>query len=113
MVDSNTIVRVAAQIGSDIEQRGSGEVDEATYDHLYYADGYLYFEVTFSVCDKEYATRWGDGYRGLETDVYRRKLDDLQWNCLVPISACEGVLCWLEEINSNFSLNFSHDEKMS
>lgn len=50
--------------------------DEVSYDHLYYADGYLYFEVTFSICDQEYATRWGDGYRRLQTDMYRRKLED-------------------------------------
>ncbi len=76
LVDSGSIVRAATQIGGDIEQRGGGEVDEISYDHLYYADGYLYFEVTFSVRDEEFATRWGDGYRRLQTDVYRRKLDD-------------------------------------
>lgn len=76
LVDSNTIVRVAAQIDSDVGQRGDGEVDETAFKHLYYADGYLYFEVTFSVCDQEYATRWGEGYRRLQTDLYRRKLDD-------------------------------------
>lgn len=75
LVDSSTIVRVAEQIDSDIEQSG-GEVDEVSYDHLYYADGYLYFEVTFSICDQEYVTRWGDGYRRLQTDMYRRKLED-------------------------------------
>ncbi|MDE6622310.1 MAG: hypothetical protein K2K74_17830 [Lachnospiraceae bacterium] len=57
LVDSNTIVRVAAQIDSDVGQRGDGEVDETAFEHLYYADGYLYFEVTFSVCDQEYTTR--------------------------------------------------------
>lgn len=76
LVDSGTIVRVAEQIDSDIEQSGGGAADEVSYDHMYYADGYLYFEVTFSICDQEYATRWGDGFRRLQTDMYRRNLED-------------------------------------
>lgn len=76
LVDHGMIIKVAERIDDDIVQRGDGEACEIAYDHLYYADGYLYFEVTFSVRDKEFATRWGDGYRRLGTDMYRRKLDD-------------------------------------
>lgn len=72
---SGRIVRVAMQIDDRITQRGDGEADYIDYKHLYYADGFLYFEVEFNIYDEEYAIGWRDGYRRLQTDVYRLKLD--------------------------------------
>ena len=69
------IVRVAMQIDDRITQRGDGEADYIDYKHFYYADGFLYFEVEFNIYDQEYAIGWRDGYRRLQTDVYRLKLD--------------------------------------
>ena len=73
--DSGRIVRVAAQIDDAIAPRGDGEVDYINYQHLYYADGFLYFEVEFNIYDVESSIGWRDGYRRLQTDVYRLKLD--------------------------------------
>lgn len=74
--DSGTIVKVAMRIDEDIVQREDGQEYEIDYQHLYYADGYLYFEAEFNVYDSEYAIGWRDGYRRIQTDVYRRRLVD-------------------------------------
>lgn len=74
--DSGTIVKVAMRIDEDIAQREDGQEYEIDYQHLYYADGYLYFEAEFNVYDSEYAIGWRDGYRRIQTDVYRRRLAD-------------------------------------
>ncbi len=74
--DSGRIVRAAIQVDRDILQRNDGEEYEIDYQHLYYADGYLYFEAEFNIYDSEYAIGWRDGYRRIQTDVYRRRLAD-------------------------------------
>lgn len=74
--DSGRIVRVAANINDDIVQRGDGEVDYIDYQHLYYADGFVYFDVVFNIYDQGCSIGWRDGYRRLQTDVYRLKLDE-------------------------------------
>ena len=79
--DSGSVVRMAMRIdeditpGEDMSVPGSEEY-EIDYQHLYYADGYLYFEAEFNVYDREYAIGWRDGYRRIQTDVYRRRLAD-------------------------------------
>lgn len=73
--DSGRIVRIATKIDEAIVPRGDGEVDYINYQHLYYADGFLYFEVEFNIYDAECSIGWRDGYRRLQTDVYRLKLD--------------------------------------
>lgn len=79
--DSGSVVRAAMRIDEDIRPIGdmpasSMEEYEIDYQHLYYADGYLYFEAEFNVYDREYAIGWRDGYRRIQTDVYRRRLAD-------------------------------------
>lgn len=69
-------MRVAANINDDIVQRGDGEVDYIDYQHLYYADGFVYFDVVFNIYDQGCSIGWRDGYRRLQTDVYRLKLDE-------------------------------------
>lgn len=73
--DSSRIVQVVTQIDDDIMQRDDGNVDYITYEHLYYADGFLYFQVEFNIYSKENSIGWRDGYIRLQTDVYRMKLD--------------------------------------
>ncbi|MDE6203486.1 MAG: hypothetical protein K2G19_08430, partial [Lachnospiraceae bacterium] len=73
--DSGTIVPVAINIDDKIIPYDSGESVLVDYNHLYYADGFLYFEVEYNVYDGDYAIGWRDGYRRLQTDVYRLKLD--------------------------------------
>ncbi|MDE6622313.1 MAG: hypothetical protein K2K74_17845 [Lachnospiraceae bacterium] len=79
--DSGSIVRAAVRIDEDVtplegmSAPGSEEY-EIDYQHLFYADGYLYFEAEFNVYDMEYAIGWRDGYRRIQTDVYRRRLAD-------------------------------------
>ena len=74
--DSGSVVRVAMRIDEDIRPREDMEEYKIDYQHLYYADGYLYFEAEFNVYDEEYAIGWRDGYRRILTDVYRRRLVD-------------------------------------
>lgn len=74
--DSGTVVKAAMRIDGEIRQREDGEAYEIDYQHLYYADGYLYFEAEFNVYDSAYAIGWRDGYRRIQTDVYRRRLAD-------------------------------------
>lgn len=79
--DSGRIVRAAVRIDEDItplegvSALGSEEY-EIDYQHLFYADGYLYFETEFNVYDSKYAIGWRDGYRRIQTDVYRSRLAD-------------------------------------
>ena len=74
--DSGRIVQVATDIDKAIIQREDKEINYSIdYEHLYYADGFLYFEVEYNVYDADYAIGWRDGYRRLQTDVYRLKLD--------------------------------------
>lgn len=73
--DSSRIVQVVTQIDGNIIQRGDGDVDHIAYEHLYYADGFLYFQVEFNIYSKENSIGWRDGYIRLQTDVYRMKLD--------------------------------------
>ncbi|MDE7476366.1 MAG: hypothetical protein K2M91_00200 [Lachnospiraceae bacterium] len=73
--DSSRIVQVVTQIDSNIIQRGDGDADRIDYKHLYYADGFLYFQVEFNVYSEEDSIGWRDGYIRLQTDVYRMKLD--------------------------------------
>ena len=74
--DSGSIVRAAMRIDEDIRPREGMEEYKIDYQHLYYADGYLYFEAEFNVYDEEYAIGWRDGYCRIQTDVYRRRLAD-------------------------------------
>lgn len=68
---SGKIVRVAMNLGERIAKYENGEVDQIQYKDLYYADGFLYFTVEYSVYDKEASIGWRDGYRRLRSDVYR------------------------------------------
>lgn len=79
--DSGSVVRAVMRIDEDITPPEGisvpgGEAYEIDYQHLFYADGYLYFEAEFNVYDMEYAIGWRDGYRRIQTDVYRRRLAD-------------------------------------
>lgn len=79
--DSGSIVRAVMRIDEEITppegiSAPGGEEYEIDYQHLFYADGYLYFEAEFNVYDMEYAIGWRDGYRRIQTDVYRRRLAD-------------------------------------
>lgn len=73
--DSGRFVRITAKLDEAIVPRGDGEVDYINYQHLYYTNGFLYFEVEFNIYDVESSIGWRDGYRRLQTDVYRLKLD--------------------------------------
>lgn len=73
--DSARIVRVAALADSDMGIRDREDADYIKYQHLYYADGFLYFEEEFNIYDKESSVGWRDGYRRLRTDVYRMELE--------------------------------------
>lgn len=44
------------------------------FSHFYYKDGYLYFEAEYSVWSKEDCIGWRDGYRRVQTRLYRLKL---------------------------------------
>ncbi len=78
--DSAQIVRLADEMNQEIGQRA--EVDwqweqaPFSYHHLYYADGFLYFEVEMNRYDDTYAVGWRDGYRRVQTNLYRRNLSD-------------------------------------
>ena len=72
---SGIILPVVMNLDEKITPYNGGETDLINYDHLYYADGFLYFEVEYNVYDADYAIGWRDGYRRLQTDVYRLKLD--------------------------------------
>ncbi len=75
--NSGRIIKVATGIDEAIIQReDEKEYDEIEYNHLYYADGFLYFEVEFKIIDRTYAIGWRDGYRRVQTDVYRMKLEE-------------------------------------
>ena len=73
--ESGMILPVVMNLDEKITPYNGGETDLINYDHLYYADGFLYFEVEYNVYDADYAIGWRDGYRRLQTDVYRLKLD--------------------------------------
>lgn len=73
--DCGIILPVAMNIDEKIMPYDGGEADLVNYDHLYYADGFLYFEVVYNIYDRDYAIGWRDGYRRLQTDVYRLKPD--------------------------------------
>ena len=40
------------------------------------ADGFLYFEAEFNIYDRDSSIGWRDGYRRLQTDVYRLNLHE-------------------------------------
>lgn len=71
--DSGKIVRVAMNLGDSIIKCDNEETDKIKYKDLYYADGFLYFTVEYSVYDQETSIGWRDGYRRLRSDVYRLK----------------------------------------
>ena len=69
--DSGRIVQVATDIDKAIIQREDKEINYSIdYEHLYYADGFLYFEVEFTVFEGART------YRRIQKDVYRMKLDE-------------------------------------
>ena len=80
--DLAEIVRIADRIDRKVEQRGDLEWNwdyhrgDVSYMHLYYADGYLYFDAVFNRYDEEYTVGWREGYRRVQTNVYRLKLAD-------------------------------------
>lgn len=71
--DSGRIVRVAMNLDARISRYEEGEADRVQYEDLYFADGFLYFKVEYSVYDKDTSIGWRDGYRRLRSDVYRLK----------------------------------------
>ena len=71
--DSGRIVRAAMNLDVHIAEYKDGEVDRVKYKDLYYADGFLYFTVEYSIYDKDSSIGWRDGYRRLRSDVYRLK----------------------------------------
>ena len=73
--DSGKIVRVALQIDDMIAKKGGLEADYVAYEHLYYADGFLYFEVEWNDYDSKASIGWKTGYRRRQTDVYRLELE--------------------------------------
>ncbi len=69
--DSGRIVQVATDIDKAIIQREDKEINYSIdYEHLYYADGFLYFEVEVTVFEGART------YRRIQKDVYRMKLDE-------------------------------------
>lgn len=70
---SGRIVRAAANLGDSIKRYETEEADMIKYKDLYYADGFLYFTVEYSIYNAEAAIGWRDGYRRLRSDVYRLK----------------------------------------
>ncbi len=69
--NSGRIIKVATGIDEAIIQREDKEINYSIdYEHLYYADGFLYFEVEFTVFEGART------YRRIQKDVYRMKLDE-------------------------------------
>lgn len=71
--ESGIILPVAMDIDDKITAY-DGEIDLVNYEHMYYADGFLYFDVVYNLYDIDYSIGWRDGYRRLRTDVYRLQL---------------------------------------
>lgn len=72
--DSGKVVRVAMDLGGYITKWDNEEAGRIEYENLYYADGYLYFTVKYSVRDEDDCVGWRDGYRRLRSEVYRLEI---------------------------------------
>ena len=72
--ESGIILPVAMDIDDKITAYDGAEIDLVNYEHMYYADGFLYFDVVYNLYDIDYSIGWRDGYRRLRTDVYRLQL---------------------------------------
>ena len=74
--DSGKIVRVVTDIEQYItkwEEEKAGYID---YEDFYFADGYLYFKVEYSVYDEGTSIGWRDGLRRLHVDFYRLRIGE-------------------------------------
>lgn len=72
--DSGKVVRVAMDLGDYITKWENEEASRIEYEDLYYADGFLYFTVKYSVRDEDASVGWRDGYRRLRSEVYRLEI---------------------------------------
>ncbi len=73
------IVKVVEHLDDFIEvfpYGGEGKSLDPRFSYFYYKDGYLYFEAEYSVWSKEDCIGWRDGYRRVQTRLYRLKLGD-------------------------------------
>lgn len=74
--ESGKIVRVVMDLEGYFTMWENEETDLIEYEELYYADGFLYFTVKYSVWDKDTCIGWRDGYRRLRSEVYRLKMGE-------------------------------------
>lgn len=72
--DSGKVVRVAMDLGNYYTKWENEEVDLIEYEDLYFADGFLYFTVKYSIWDEDTSIGWRDGYRRLRSEVYRLEI---------------------------------------
>ncbi|MDE5866335.1 MAG: hypothetical protein K2H31_07035, partial [Lachnospiraceae bacterium] len=74
--DSGRIVRVVTDIEQYITKWEEEEASYIDYEDFYFADGYLYFKVEYSVYDEGTSIGWRDGIRRLHVDFYRLKIGE-------------------------------------
>ena len=74
--DSGKIVRVVTDIEQYITKWEEEEASYIDYEDFYFADGYLYFKVEYSVYDKGTSFGWRDGLRRLHVDICRLKIGE-------------------------------------
>lgn len=72
--DSGKVVRVVMDLGGYFTKWENEEVDLIEYENLYYADGFLYFTVKYSIWDEDTSIGWRDGYRRLRSEIYRLEI---------------------------------------
>lgn len=74
--DPRKIVRVAMDLKQSFAGKDDVEQGYSWIEDPYYADGYLYFTVEYSVYDEKASIGWRDGYRRLKSEVYRLAIGD-------------------------------------
>ena len=74
--DSGRFVRVVMGLEDYIIKREEVNDYLIKYKDWYYADGFLYFTVEYNDFDEEASIGWRDGYRRLQSDVYRLKVGE-------------------------------------
>ncbi|MBD5455239.1 MAG: hypothetical protein HDR23_01990 [Lachnospiraceae bacterium] len=74
--DSGKVVIVTRNLEDCIPKWEKEEADLTEYKDLYYADGFLYFTVVYNVYDEGSSIGWRDGYRRLQSEVYRLKVGE-------------------------------------
>lgn len=72
--DSGKVVRIAMDLGGYFTKWEDEEVDLIEYENLYYADGFLYFTVKYSIWDEDTSIGWRDDYHRLRSEVYRLEI---------------------------------------